>query len=325
MTGIAYGHGQFVALGNGFSYHSTDGVSWQRGSDLPAGIHRISFCGGLFLAVGNEPNVPPDTGAHWLLMTSTNGLAWTRQSGPVNNGVTQNLNAAAFGNGIYLLAGDSGLMLSSTNLADWQEIPGFDPAISHHGLAFGNGTFVACGSYFVAPAQTLQEIFSSADGSQWTSRLSGLPGGVNAVTFGDGQFVAVGRPHLILSSADAVTWQPHSANVDEFLGVVYGGGSFISAGAYYTDLPRGVAVQSGAGAQICLQALGFSPGGFQLSMTLETGHVYRVQASPSLAPPSWTDLQTFVLDPYPYGPATLQFFDSTAPRAGQRFYQVVPP
>lgn len=325
MTGIAYGNGQFVTIGNGFSYHSPDGLSWQRGPNLPAGIRRLSFSGGLFLALGSEPNAPPDTGTHWLLLTSADGVAWTRQSGPVKNGVTENLNAAAFGNGLYLLAGDSGLMLSSTNLTDWQLVPGFDPAISHKSLAVGNGIFVAVGSYFLAPAQTQQIIFSSLDGFQWTSRLSGISGGVNAVTFGDGQFVAVGRPHLILSSADGVSWQVHSANVDEFLGVVYGNGSFVSGGGYYTDVPRGVAVQSGGRPQMCLQAVGFSLSGFQLTMTLETGHAYRLQASPSLAPTSWTDLRTFVLDPISYGPAVLPFTDSTASRDGQRFYQVVSP
>src|SRR4051812_5603743 len=41
----------------------------------------------------------------WLIMDSTNGYLWNRQSGPTNSGDFYSLSLAAFGNGNYVIVG----------------------------------------------------------------------------------------------------------------------------------------------------------------------------------------------------------------------------
>ncbi|MBI2924480.1 MAG: hypothetical protein HYY24_02115 [Verrucomicrobia bacterium] len=289
LNGVAYGNGRFVAVAEGAAYVSTNGTAWQRSADLPVDrlpvIQRIAFGGGTFLAVGQEPNPPPGSGGHWLVMTSPDGITWSRHPGPTDTGESHYLNAAAYGNGLYVVGGWSGLpalqglMLISTDLTTWAPVTGF-PVSVVNGITYGNGKFVAVGS----------AIATSSDGVEWTKREAGLPGGLSAVTFGAEQFVAVGDGGLLLSSTDGVEWRQHTTSVDGFLGVTYGNGSFIAVGGFYTALPRGVAVQSGGRPQVCLEALGFGPvwaPGFRVVLTAEGG-AYRLQSSPLLPAISWT-------------------------------------
>jgi hypothetical protein len=90
------------------------------------------------------------------------------------------------------------------------------------------------------------------------------------------------RPQLILSSTDAISWTRHATRVDGLQGVTYGNGSFVAVGGYYSNHPRGVAVQSGGRPQMCLKGLGFGPAwnpGFHLLLTAEHGRSYRLQSS----------------------------------------------
>ena len=281
--------------------------------------------------MGQEANPFPASGFHWLVLNSRDGVDWRRQSGPTNNGDYHYLNAAAFGGGSYVVAGRSGLptpqglVLTSTNLTTWTPRTGF-PSSVVNGLAYGKGTFVAVGARAIDNGQLETLVVTSSDGVQWTNRSSGIQGRLSAVAFGGDCFVAVGEPQLILSSTDAINWTQRTTIVDGFLGVTYGSGSFIAVGGYYTDLPRGVAVQSGGRPQLCLEPLGFGPSwnpGFRLLMTAEHGRSYRLQSSTSLPAVSWKDVDTFTLPPgYP---DPVQWIDQTAPPNGVRFYQVVSP
>ena len=333
LSGIAYGNGRFVAIEPspwhqpGSAYVSTNGMSWQRSGDLPGNsvpvIQRIHFGGGVFLAVGQEPNPLPESGKHWLVMTSADGISWERHSGPTNNAESHYLNAATYGNGLYVVGGFSGLpaqqglVVISTDLANWTQVSGFPfPVIN--GVAFGNGSFVAVGGGNIA---------TSTNGVQWTTRLSVGQGILRAVAFGGNRFVAVGEPHLLLSSTNGIDWDQHASSVDGFLDVTYGSGSFVAAGGFYTAIPRGVAVQSEGRPQVCLEALGFfQPGqpGFGVLLTAEGGRTYRLQSSPILPAVSWTDVDSVTLPAGPW-PPTVQMIDATAPPAGQRFYQAVSP
>src|SRR5262245_31447007 len=66
--------------------------------------------------------------------------------------------------------------------------------------AYGNGQFVAVGSYGT--------IMTSIDGLSWGVRQSGTSKHLNGIAFGNGQFVAVGRD-AILTSTDGVNWIQH--------------------------------------------------------------------------------------------------------------------
>jgi hypothetical protein len=67
----------------------------------------------------------------------------------------------------------------------------------------------------------------------WTVRNPKAFGSLNAVTYGDGLFVAVGDTGAILTSPDAATWTVRYTNAALNLkGVAYGNGKFV-AGGYY--------------------------------------------------------------------------------------------
>jgi hypothetical protein len=335
LTGIAYGNGRFVVVQPapyhvpGSAYTSADGISWQRSADLPGSnsipaIERVYFCGGTFLAVGQEPNPAPATGTHWLVMTSPDGVTWTRNSGPTNNGEYYYLNGATCANGIYLVGGRNGLLLASTNLTVWTPVPGFPASVSINGITFGLGHFVAVGWN---PQSGEASIVTSPDAVQWSNRLAGIQKQLSAVAFGGDSLVAVGNPGLLLWSTNAVDWTQFPISVDAFSGVTFGNGSFVAVGGYYTDVPRNLALQSGGRPQVCLQPLGFgipASSGFRLLLTAEGGRNYRLQASSVLPAESWSNVASITF-PLSVLPPTVQLTDSTAPRTGQRFYRVVSP
>ncbi|MCL4180937.1 MAG: hypothetical protein KJ072_24715 [Verrucomicrobia bacterium] len=63
------------------------------------------------------------------------------------------------------------------------------------------------------------------------SRFSGTSASLNAVTFTDGMFVAVGETGTILSSTDTLTWRTHSqTGFDDLCGVAFGGGIHVAVG-----------------------------------------------------------------------------------------------
>ncbi len=331
MSGVAYGNGRFVAVESGAwrresrVYTSTSGASWQPSGTMPASdlpvIQRVYFGGGTFLAVGQEPNPTSAPGFHWLVMTSPDGVDWNRHSGPTNSGESYYLNAAAYGNGTYVVGGWSlnptpqGLALISTNLTTWVPVSEL-PFSVVNGITYGRSIFVAVGS----------SIATSSDGIKWTNQSSGVSGGLSAAAFGADRFVAASDGGSLLSSTDGISWRQHSTSVDALGAVTYGNGSFVAVGGYYSNHPRGVAVQSGGRPQMCLQALGFGPmwdPGFRLLLTAEHGRSYRLQSSPVLPAVSWTDVDSVAL-PLGY-PDPVKLIDSSALATGQRFYQVVSP
>jgi photosystem II stability/assembly factor-like uncharacterized protein len=55
-------------------------------------------------------------------------------------------------------------------------------------------------------------IFSSTDGTSWTSRTSGVTQPLNAVSYAGGVFIAVGNAGILLTSPDGITWTNRTAN-----------------------------------------------------------------------------------------------------------------
>src|SRR6266511_2228649 len=54
---------------------------------------------------------------------------------------------------------------------------------------------------------------------------------LSAVTYGNGQFVAVGQNGVILTSADRVNWVQHFPPSEEWLhAITYGNGQFVAVG-----------------------------------------------------------------------------------------------
>lgn len=96
-------------------------------------------------------------------------------------------------------------------------------------LAYGNQVFVAIGEH--ASGGSVRAAVSM-DGRRWTEAT--VPAGapkVNAVTFANGQFVAVGEGGAVYTSTDGMTWALHTIPGAGTLSyVAWGGSAFVIAG-----------------------------------------------------------------------------------------------
>jgi hypothetical protein len=122
-------------------------------------------------------------------MSSPDGTNWASQ---VSGIVVDVLNAVAYGNGTFVVVGDSGILLSSPNGTNWtqESSPGFG-ANSINSVAFGNGRFVA--------VVNDGSIWSSADGTNWSAEFAGGGASLFGAGFYQGdQFITTGALGTIL-------------------------------------------------------------------------------------------------------------------------------
>ena len=67
--------------------------------------------------------------------------------------------------------------------------------------------------------------------SVWTARDSNTESSIGGVTYGGGQFVAVGDPGTVLTSPDGETWMVRDpGTTDSLRGIAYGNGLFVATG-----------------------------------------------------------------------------------------------
>jgi hypothetical protein len=103
-------------------------------------------------------------------------------------------------------------------------------------LAYGNGVFVGVGFASVgSPGVPTAFAYTSTDGINWTSRTPAANLWWQAITYGNGLFVAVsttGTGNRVMTSPDGITWTSRSSAMDaDFKGVAYGNGVFVAVAA----------------------------------------------------------------------------------------------
>jgi hypothetical protein len=254
LTAIAYGGGKYVAVSediDGALASSPDGVNWTfHHLATPSQFYAVAWGGGQFVAVGTRG----------CLFTSLDGEAWTARS----PGADVNLRSVTRGNGRYVAAGNEGLVFTSPDGVAWTRPP--PPTTNNlRSVAFGSGRFVAVGEgggirtnilasvdgvtwtgqgpspgslYSVTHAQGMfvavgGSVLTSSDGLTWTNCPSPARDRLNAVTWGGGQFVAVGRNANIITSTNGTNWSLRLYGEDTYFflqGVAYGNGRFVAAG-----------------------------------------------------------------------------------------------
>ncbi|MCC5839090.1 MAG: hypothetical protein JJT96_03115 [Opitutales bacterium] len=221
---VVYGGGRFVAVGDsGVVAHADSAMpnTWTEGS-LAAGatpdLHGAAFGNGRFVAIGSGANVyiSDDLGATWS---------------PVLVGAlpSSNLRGVAHGNGRFVVVGEGGLVLTSENGLSWT--PRFTPIDADlTDVLHGPHGFVAVGAGGT--------IIKSEFGATWQKQIAGS--GISAaeidleaITYADGIYVAVGSGRSILTSLDAVAWTAQEVLTrNRFFAVAGGGGVFIVAGDF---------------------------------------------------------------------------------------------
>ena len=145
---VTYGKGTFVAIGRGGNiFRSSDGTNWtmvDSGVDL-LDLTGVAYGNGLFVAVGDiayatsrDPN--PTLLGKAVLLYSTDGQNWTRG----DSGVYSRLNGVTYGNGTFVASGDIGTIITSTNGTNWS-VANSNSRADLQSIAFGGGNFVAAG------------------------------------------------------------------------------------------------------------------------------------------------------------------------------------
>lgn len=169
-------------------------------------LYAVTHAANRFVAVGHGGTI----------MTSADGLAWTKQV----SGTPCSLHSLAYGHGLFVTVGNEGVILTSKDGAGWISRPSqTDERL--RGVAYGNGTFVAVGYDGL--------ILTSPDGVNWTQRHSGVRDRLQGVAYGEGLFVAVGWHGSILTSREGVHWGKTSHVTGDFNHVSCRNGRFTAA------------------------------------------------------------------------------------------------
>lgn len=213
VRGIAYGNGQFVAVGqSGKLATSSDGKAWvnRNGGFQGSSIYGVAYGNGLFVAVGSSGK----------LATSSDGAVWTQRQSSFE---APTIWSVTYGNGLFIAVGDSGKLTTSSDGVNW--MPVATGAAHLYGITYGNGLFVAVGQSGT--------IVTSPDGLTWTARSSDFGTSiVYGVAYGNGLFVAVGQSGKLCVSHDGITWlpQPSGFGTTQINGVIATDKLFLAVG-----------------------------------------------------------------------------------------------
>lgn len=204
---------------------------WHWRNPLPQGntLLDVKYLNGTFIAVG----------AAGTILTSLNGIDWTRQ----NSGTYEDLHGVAFGNGIYVVSGANGCLLTSTNALSWaRRFTGSTNLLA--GVTFGAGVFVAAENSggFAYDCGLLV----STNGVNWSLGRPASYAVFNGITYGGGLFVAVGGTDggHVVTSTNGVDWIQASYYDLQLNGAGYGKGVFVAVGANWYGEPGTIATST---------------------------------------------------------------------------------
>ncbi|MHB8519816.1 MAG: hypothetical protein ACYDH9_03565 [Limisphaerales bacterium] len=145
----------------------------------------------------------------------------------VGTGTSNRLNAVAYGGGHFIAVGDNGTVLNSTNGYSW-EIQSTTSSANLRGVAVLRNTFVAVGD-----AGT---VAVSSDGNVWANHPVSTNVTLYAAVGDVDSFVAVGgqgttAPSVILTSPDGISWQPQDVGATNSLrAICRSDGQYVAVG-----------------------------------------------------------------------------------------------
>ena len=130
----------------------------------------------------------------------------------------------AYGNGFFV--GMNSTIQYSSDGITWTSAGSFNVEY----VTFGNGLFVAVG-YAIVGVTPTSFIVTSTDGVTWISRTPSEAMWFQAISYGNGLYVAVARygTNHIMTSPDGITWTSRPTNINPtFSGVAYGNGIWVA-------------------------------------------------------------------------------------------------
>ena len=231
LLDVVWSGTEFVVVGeNGTILTSPDGVEWtQRNSGTEMTLRGVTWDGSQFVAVGGRG----------FILTSTDGVEWKAQ---ILRHPDLLPGSIAWSGDLLVAVGRYELLWSSDG-AQWSYYRS-TAAPWLLDVTWGDNKFVAVGVEDYSDEWSIEYgyIMTSPDGSwgTWTERHSGVAGSyswIRGVTWGGGQFVAVGNRGLVLTSTDGVTWTRRSwLQYNLLLDVTWGSNQYVAVGGHGTIL-----------------------------------------------------------------------------------------
>lgn len=203
--------------------YSTNAITWTPTTFPTTGNWaRITYGNGVFVSTHTSS----------AAASSTDGITWTLRTLPNNMNNTSKF-TLTYGNGIFLtIVGNQNSTTGarSTDGITWTTIT--MPSFSEWRGSYGDGVFVAI-------AQNTTTAATSTDAITWTTRTLPTNSRWQAVTYGNGLFVAVAGGGIGSTAAsistDAITWTiatlPSSSGWES---ITYGNGIFVVVGQNVT-------------------------------------------------------------------------------------------
>lgn len=210
IYGIAKGNGTYVAVGDwGTTLTSSDGSTWLNKSlPVSTSFNCVTFGNGIFVAYAADGSSAPSGYSVSYFLTSKDGENW--------NSTYAKANPSLYGRTAYIGR-----------------------------IIWANGMFVAVGgnNSFVEDEKTCW-IMTSPNGTNWTTQISGPGLALYAITYAQGQFVAVGNNGVSMTSTNGVNWSTSVTTVNgygEWVDVLYWDGRFVAlANTGYLNNQSGV-------------------------------------------------------------------------------------
>jgi hypothetical protein len=204
VTGVAYGAGRYVAVvaTDRTLYVSKDGHRWRK--------HRLAEAGWL-QAITYGKGLFVVVGQHGKVWTSADGENWTR----FETGLRKLLTGVTYGNGRFVAVGLGGVIATSPDGMTWRRRASdkagkVAPEGMGPGIAYGPAGFVAVDG---------NSVRTSPDGKSWSRRWLQEGLSLQSVTWTGSEYVAVGW--AIVTSSDGVNWTLRDTSPNHMLyGVV---------------------------------------------------------------------------------------------------------
>lgn len=240
---IAYGNGIFIITGNAGNTNNTyiiiskDGEKWEykklnTGESFSMHNNTCKFINNRFVFLTGYYNYNINTGIKnytvQQIYETRNGEVITRHDHRINGSEDLGAMDITYGNGLYVLVGESGSIFTSTDLNNWtRRKSGVSTRLV--GISYGKGTFVITGADGI--------ILTSTNGIDWTKRVSNSISYLIRSRYDNGLFVAVGYNGTVLTSINAIDWVEED---DPFInstlyGLAYANNKFVVSSGRYSN------------------------------------------------------------------------------------------
>lgn len=235
----------WIAIANGYdsnnnykaeSYLSSDGTTWNKSTNTVPNIYKLSYGDGIWGGI----SMPSQSSNFY---TSADGVSWTLHTLP---STMTGLYDIAYGQGQWIVVGNSGIYTSTDNGASWKHVG--NNGIEYLSVAYNNNQWIA-GTNNTWDSTIKQGVLSvSTNGVNWDeSYVKNIDPSYYGVNYTSGMWMAVGSMKdssgklvgVISTSVDSQTWTTQTlADSSTLESVTYGGGTWIIVGlnGVYTSI-----------------------------------------------------------------------------------------